>query len=312
MSFSSCSNKRNNCIFINNSSHTIHRIVPSVLLDKLDERFKLKLKRFASQMNESLFNDIIDHLILVWNIDLGNVNFITVYKDIIFIIREHMHSVIHSADDFNTILNQIRNLLIMINCEYFPLMVKRDESADFEDFDIYLCKLLSRMLANLSARELDDCDIDTMYYIDDFMDEVIDKNVITFDNYMRVDYVQKIFTFPFCFDVIKCDIITSISDYVINVLHLKEFEGIDKLRAITHVQPNEAMADVILNDCDFSLSSLCEILKYYVLSGDVDDFYRGIRIALNDKQFTLLKTLISYHNAIYKTKIKAVSIQKHF
>lgn len=300
----------NKCLLSNQQSYHLRKIVSNVSLSNIEERFKLKLNRFASQMDEGIFNDVIEHLFIVTDVYIGNVNFITVYKDIIFIIREHKH--INSKEEFDAVLKQIYDLIAMINCEYFPLMMKRCDTSNPEEFEIYICELLTNMIVNLSSQESDSCELNIMYYIDDYMNEVIDKNVITFDNYMRVDYVQKIFTFPFCFDVIKCDIITSISDYVINVLHLKEFDGIDKLQMMTQVQPNEVMADVILDDGDFSLSSLCEILKYYVLDGDVDDFYRGVRIALNDEQFTLLKTLISYHNAMYKTKTKLVRIQKHY
>ena len=261
-------------------------------------------------MDEGIFNDVIEHLFIVSDVYMGNVNYITVYKDIIFIIREHKH--INSKEEFDAVLKQIYDLIVMINCEYFPIMMKRCETSNSEEIDPFPCELLMNMLVNLSAQESDGYEMNALYYIDDFMNEVINKNVITFDNYMRVDYVQEVFTFSFCDIVIKCDIITSISDYVINVLQLKDFKGIEQLQTLTYVQPNEAMADVILDDSDFSLSSLCEILRYYALEVELDDFYRGIRVALNDNQFTLLKTLISHHNAIHKTKIKLVSIQKHF
>lgn len=300
----------NKCLLSNQHSHSLRKIVSNVSLSDVEERFKIKLNRFASQMDKGIFNDVIEHLFIVSDVYMGNVNYITVYKDIIFIIREHKH--IDSKEEFDAVLKQIYDLIVMINCEYFPLMMKRCETSNSEEFDPFLCELLMNMAVNLSAQESDGYEMNALYYIDDFMNEVIDMNVITFDNYMRVDYVQKVFTFSFCDIVIKCDIIMSISDYVINVLHLNEFKGIEQLQTLTYVQLNEVMADVILDDCDFSLSSLCEILRYYALNVELDDFYRGIRVALNDKQFTLLKTLISNHNAIYKTKIKVVCIQKHF
>lgn len=261
-------------------------------------------------MDEDIFNDVIEHLFIVSDVYMGNVNYITVYKDIIFIIREHKH--INSKEEFDAVLKQIYDLFVMINCEYFPLTVKHCDTSDPEECDLFLCELLTNMAVNLSSQESDSYEIVNMYFVDDIMNEVINKNVITFDNYMRMDYVQKVFTFSYCDIVIKCEIITSISDYVINVLHLNEFKGIEQLQTLSYVQLNESVADIILDDSDFSLSSLCEILRYYALDSELDDFYRGIRVALNDEQFTLLKTLISHHNAIYKTNIKLVSIHKHF
>ena len=307
---SKSSSKFNKCLLSNQHSYSLRKIVPNVSLSDVEERFKIKLNRFASQMDEGIFNDVIEHLFIVSDVYMGNVNYITVYKDIIFIIREHKR--ITSKEEFDAVLKQIYDLIVMINCEYFPLMMKRCDTPELEGLDLYICGMLMDMAVNLSSQESDSYVIDIMYFVDDIMNEVINKNVITYDNYMRVDYVQKVFTFSYCDIVIKCDIITSISDYVINVLHLNEFEGIKQLQTLTYVKLNEETADVILDDCDLSLSSLCEILRYYALDVELDDFYRGIRVALNDEQFTLLKTLISHHNAIYKTNIKVISIQKHF
>ena len=307
---SSTSSAFNKCLLSNQHSHSLRKIVSNVSLSDVEERFKIKLNRFASQMDEGIFNDVIEHLYIVTDVYMGNVNYITVYKDIIFIIREHKR--INSKEEFDAVLKQIYDLIVMINCEYFPIMMKRCETSNSEEIDPFPCELLMDMSVNLYAQESDDYGIDILYFVDDIMNEVINKNVITFDNYMRPDYVQKVFTFSYCDIVIKCEIITSISDYVINVLQLNEFEGIEQLQTLTYVKLNEMVTDIILDDCDFSLSSLCEILRYYALDVELDHFYRGIRVALNDEQFTLLKTLISNHNAFYKTKIKVVSIQKHF